>query len=82
MKRVSLYVRLQALVYDILPSTTAVFSYAIGSRKLSANEQFLGGAQTVEADSNRGPSAYQPNAWSVIKLTNEPNSFSLMLKWQ
>ena len=33
--------RLQALVYDILPSTTAVFSYAIGSRKLSANEQFL-----------------------------------------
>ena len=74
--------KLLALVYDVLPSTTAVFSYAIGSRKLSANEQFLGGAQTVEADSNRGPSAYQPNAWSVIKLTNEPNSFSLMLKWQ
>ena len=39
--------KLQALVYDILPSTTAVFSYAIGSRKLSANEQFLDGAQTV-----------------------------------
>ena len=39
--------KLQALVYDILPSTTAVFSYAIGSRKLSANEQFFGGAQTV-----------------------------------
>ena len=36
---------LQALVYDILPSTTAVFSYAIGSRKLSANEQFFVGAQ-------------------------------------
>ena len=36
-----------ALVYDILPSTTAVFSYAIGSRKLSANEQFFVGAQTV-----------------------------------
>ena len=33
--------KLQGLVYDILPSTTAVFSYAIGSRKLSANEQFL-----------------------------------------
>ena len=32
---------LQALVYDILPSTTAVFSYAIGSRKLLANDQFL-----------------------------------------
>ena len=33
--------------YDILPSTTAVFSYAIGSRKLSANEQFFVGAQAV-----------------------------------
>ena len=39
--------KLQALVYDILPSTTAVFSYAIGSKKLSANEQFFVGAQTV-----------------------------------
>ena len=38
---------LQALVYDILPSTTAVFSYAIGPRKLSANEQFFVDAQTV-----------------------------------
>ena len=37
----------KALVYDILPSTTAVFRYAIGSRKLSANEQFFVGAQTV-----------------------------------
>ena len=34
-------VNLQALVYDTLPSTTAVFSYAIGSRKLSAYEQFF-----------------------------------------
>ena len=39
--------KLQAMVYDILPSTTAVFSYAIGSRKLSANEQFFVGAETV-----------------------------------
>ena len=39
--------KLQALVYDILPSTTAVFSYSIGSRKLSANEHFFVGAQTV-----------------------------------
>ena len=39
--------KLQALVYDILPSTIAVFSYAIGTRKLSANEQFFVGAQTV-----------------------------------
>ena len=39
--------KLQALVYDILPSTTAVFSYVIGSWKLSANKQFFTGAQTV-----------------------------------
>ena len=39
--------KLQALVYDILLSTTAVFSYAIGSTKLSANEQFFVGVQTV-----------------------------------
>ena len=39
--------KVQALVYGILPSTTAVFSYVIGSRKLSANEQFFLGAQTV-----------------------------------
>ena len=39
--------KLQALVYNILPSTTAMFSYAIGSKKLSANEQFFVGAQTV-----------------------------------
>ena len=35
------------LIYDILPSATAVFSYAIGPWKLSANEQFFVGAQTV-----------------------------------
>ena len=39
--------KLQAPVYDSLPSTTAVFSYVIGSRKLSANEQFFVGVQTV-----------------------------------
>ena len=39
--------KLQALVYDILPSTTALFSYAIGSINLSAIEQFFVGAQTV-----------------------------------
>ena len=39
--------KLQALIYDILPSTTAVFSYAIGSRKLSANERCFVCAQTV-----------------------------------
>ena len=39
--------KLQALVYDILPSITALFSYAIGYRKLSANEQFFVGTQTI-----------------------------------
>ena len=39
--------KLQTLVYNILPSTTAVFSYTIGPRKLSANEQFFVGAQAV-----------------------------------
>ena len=46
-KHVTATPKLQALVYDIFSSTTAVFSYAIGSKKLSANEQFLVGAQTV-----------------------------------
>ena len=41
-------------VYDILPSTTAVFSYAIGSRKLSANsEQFFVGSKFVTNNSNK-----------------------------
>ena len=39
--------KLQALVYDILPLATAVFSYAIGSRKLSANEQFFVGVLEI-----------------------------------
>ena len=34
--------KLRALVYDILPSTTAVFSYAIGSRKLDSTSQAVG----------------------------------------
>ena len=33
--------KLQELGYGILPSTAGVFSYAIGSRKLSANEQLF-----------------------------------------
>ena len=39
--------KLEALVYDIFLSTIAVYSYAIGSRKLSPTEQFFVGAQTV-----------------------------------
>ena len=35
----------QAPVYHILPPSTAITDYAIGPRKLSANEQFFVGAQ-------------------------------------
>ena len=69
--------RLQALVYDILPSTTAVFSYAIGSRKLSANEFFVG-AQTVVSllqttQIKQGVSFIA--AKKVYTSTNKPQSF-------
>ena len=37
--------KLQALVCDILPSTTAIVDYAIGPEKLSANERFFDDAQ-------------------------------------
>ena len=39
--------KLQALVYDILPPTTAIVGYAIGLKKLSANERFFDDAQTA-----------------------------------
>ena len=39
--------KLQALVYHILPPTTAIIDYAIGLGKLSANEQFFDDAQTA-----------------------------------
>ena len=42
-----LSIKLPALVYHILPSATEVFSYGRVSRKLSANEQFFDGTQTV-----------------------------------
>ena len=37
--------KLQALVYDILPPTTAIVDYATGLEKLSANKQFFDDAQ-------------------------------------
>ena len=46
LRKVWVLIKLQALVYDLLPSTTAVFSYAIRSWKLSANDQFCCCAQT------------------------------------
>ena len=39
--------KLQVLVYDILPPTSAIVDYAIGLEKLSANEQFFDDAQTA-----------------------------------
>ena len=39
--------KLQALVYDILPPTTAIVDYAIGLEKLSVNEQFFDDVQTA-----------------------------------
>ena len=43
----TIHTTLQALVYNSLHSTIAIFSYAIGSKKLSANKQFFVGTQTV-----------------------------------
>ena len=70
--------KLQALVYDIVPSTTAVFSYAIGSRKLSVNEQFFVGAQTVVSwlqttQIKQGVSFIAAN--KVYTSTNKPQPF-------
>ena len=44
-KKVTPLPKLPALVYDILPPTTAIVDYAIGLEKLSANEQFFDDAQ-------------------------------------
>ena len=71
-------VKRQALVYGILPSTTAVFSYAIGSRKRSANEQFFVGAQTVVSllqitQIKQGLSFIAAN--KVYTSTKKPQSF-------
>ena len=38
-------IKLQALVYDILPPTTAITDYDIGLGKLPANGQFFVGAK-------------------------------------
>ena len=69
----------QALVYDILPSTatdSVLFSYAIGSRKLSANEQFFDGAQTVVSllqttQIKQGVSLYSRHWLQVYTSTNK-----------
>ena len=37
--------KLQALVYDFLPPTTAIVDYTIGTQKLSANKQLFGDTQ-------------------------------------
>ena len=75
---IRVWLKLQALVYDILPSTTAVFSYVIGSRKVSANEQFFVGAQTVVSllqttQIKQGVSFIAAN--KVYTSANKPQSF-------
>ena len=75
------HTKLQTLVYDILPSTTAVFSYAIGSRKLSANEQFFVVAQTVAGllqttHIKRGVSFIAAN--KVYTITNKTTIVSIV----
>jgi len=77
-ERFGYLIKLQALVYDILPSTTAVFSYVIGSRKLSVNEQFFVGGQTVVSllqttQIKQGVSFIAAN--KVYTRTNKPQSF-------
>ena len=43
---------LQALVYDILPPTTAISDSAAGLEKLSTNGQFFVGAQMAVTDNS------------------------------
>ena len=45
--RVTAQHKLQALVYDILPSTSATVEYAAGLENLSANAQFFDDAQML-----------------------------------
>ena len=46
---VVLAAKLQALVYDILPPSTAILDYAIGLEKLSANQHIFVGSQLAES---------------------------------
>ena len=40
LRKVWVLIKLQALVYDVLPSTTVIVDYAIGFEKLSNNDCF------------------------------------------
>ena len=51
--RLGAKVKLQALVYDILPPTTAITDYATCLEKLSANEQCSNGSTFVKPVLNR-----------------------------
>ena len=67
------------MVYDILPSTTAVFSYAIGSRKLSANEQFFcwcsNSSTFVTNNSNKTRRVIYSRQQSLHQHKQKPQSF-------
>ena len=76
-------VKLQALVYDILSSTTAAFSYTIGSRKLSDNEQFCcccwwwcsNSSTFVTNNSNKTRRVIYSRQQSLYKHKLKPQSF-------
>ena len=78
----SLKGKLQALVYDILPPTTAINDYAIGLEKLSANEVFqyqynlLQTTQTVS-----GSVFYNRPRSSVTPAEIKPKSFCRGAGW-
>ena len=82
---------LQALVYDTLPSTTAVFNYATGSRKLSANGQFFVGVvsllQTTQIISDvclitdHDDYAISPNFFFLSFLRGEDASIVYVRAW-
>ena len=71
--------RLQALVYDILLSTTAVFSYAIRSRKLSANEHFFcwcsNSSKFVTNNSNKTRPVIHSRQQCLHQHKQKPQSF-------
>ena len=79
----ALFSALQALVYDILPSTTAVFSYARGSRKLSAVSCWfpvvglLQTTQIKQGESFIAPTKFTPAQIKTQSFESRRNSFFL-----
>ena len=76
---VPIHPKLQALVYNSLPSTTAVFGYTIRSRKLSANKQFfvVSLLQTTQIKQGTSFTATSKVYTSTNKTTNVWNEMEL-----